>query len=78
VFATVSHFHPSLIFGGKAYEPTLKVNSLQRLYRGRLWRCPQILHQGEVTNSDKHSSLLQYGLNYSRNDFRVQALREYK
>ncbi len=75
MFATVSHIHPSLIFGGKAYEPTLRVNSLQGLYLGRLW---QISHQGEVTNSDKHSSLLQYGLNYSRNDFRVQTLREYK
>jgi hypothetical protein len=36
VFANVSHLHPSLIFLGQVWEPTIRVESCSGLHSGKL------------------------------------------
>ncbi len=55
VIASVSHFHPSLIFEGKAYKTLRYTPSLANKFKIML----------RVTDSYKHSSLLRDGISYS-------------
>ncbi len=56
LFVTGSYFNPKLIFVCKAGESPISGSSLACKYNIRV----------EVTYSDKHSSLLGYGVNYSQ------------
>ncbi len=46
MFAPVSHFHPSLIFVGKAETVIIRVESLKGLHSGKLQPVLQILEEG--------------------------------
>jgi hypothetical protein len=59
VFGTFSYFNPSLVFASKA-SGTLS-SSLDRKFWTRV----------KVSESNKHSSLLQYGINYVRKKFYI-------
>ncbi len=48
VFATVSHFHPRLIFAGKAGSITITVKFSKGLHSGKLQPCLKILDQGPI------------------------------
>jgi hypothetical protein len=60
MFVTVCHFHPSLLFVGKAKR--LNVERTHMVVSSRISRV-------EVTDSDKHPSLLRYIINKSCEKF---------
>jgi hypothetical protein len=68
VFVTVSHFHPNLIFAGKAGAYPSGV--LMRLHSEM---CSCLIHKCQtrlkVTDSDKHPSLLHYRITCDRKKF---------
>jgi len=74
VCVNVDHFVPSLTFSGKARSLSLELNPNRKVpHLGR--SLMQILDKGGSDDSDKFSSLLQSGINYSSNSFIVQASR---
>ncbi len=69
MFVKFNHFHPSLIFVGKARSLPLGWSLV--------WSSTQVgfglAHRVEVSVSDKHTSLLQYRTNYGRKKFKSAA-----
>ncbi len=63
MFLTVRHIHPSLIFALKARTLALDCSL------GNLGRFQPCLKRVEVTDNDKHYTLLRYVINYGRNFF---------
>ncbi len=65
-FDTAVHFHPSLIFTGKARSLPLEWGSIRGSTSVGYSLAHTITTRPVVNGSDKHSSLLLYGNNYSR------------
>ncbi len=69
MFVTVSNFHPSLIFTLKARSLPLEWSSFILLHLVGSDHARKYEIRVEVTDSDKHSSLLRCVINYSREKF---------
>ncbi len=64
IFVILCHFHPNLIFVGKARSPPLDLSPVGSPARvGSTLDCKHKT-RAVVTNNDQHSSLLPYATNY--------------
>ncbi len=71
VCVTVSHFHPSLIFAGKVLH--LRVSTVRDSTSVDYPLAWKYWTRVKVTDSDKHSSLFNYVINYGRKRFKLKA-----